>query len=88
MVTALTILITINCILLMLIVLIQNPKGGGIDSTFGGQGANQMFGAAKSTDFIEKLTWGLAATLFILCIITAIIVSNGSVGGNGLESGQ
>jgi preprotein translocase subunit SecG len=88
MVTALTILITINCILLMLIVLIQNPKGGGIDSTFGGQGANQMFGAAKSTDFIEKLTWGLAATLFILCIVTAIIVSNGAVGGNGLESAQ
>jgi preprotein translocase subunit SecG len=88
MVTALTILITINCILLMLIVLIQNPKGGGIDSTFGGQGANQMFGAAKSTDFIEKLTWGLAATLFTLCIITAIIVSNGTVGGNGLESAQ
>lgn len=88
MVTALTILITINCIFLMLIVLIQNPKGGGIDSTFGGQGANQMFGAAKSTDFVEKLTWGLAATLFILCIITAIIVSNGSVGGSGLESAQ
>jgi preprotein translocase subunit SecG len=88
MVTALTILITINCIFLMLIVLIQNPKGGGIDSTFGGQGANQMFGAAKSTDFIEKLTWGLAATLFALCIITAIIVSNGTVGGNGLESAQ
>jgi preprotein translocase subunit SecG len=88
MVTALTILITINCILLMLIILIQNPKGGGIDSTFGGQGANQMFGAAKSTDFIEKLTWGLGASLFILCIITAIIVSNGAVGGNGLESGQ
>lgn len=72
----------------MLIILIQNPKGGGIDSTFGGQGANQMFGAAKSTDFIEKLTWGLGASLFILCIITAIIVSNGAVGGNGLESGQ
>ena len=88
MVTALTILITINCVLLMLVVLVQNPKGGGIDSTFGGQGANQMFGAAKSTDFIEKLTWGLAASLFILCIITAIIVSNGAVGGNGLESGQ
>ena len=71
----------------MLVVLIQNPKGGGIDSTFGGQGANQMFGAAKSTDFIEKITWGLAASLFILCIITAIIVSGGS-GGSILESAQ
>ena len=87
MTTALTILITINCVLLMLVVLIQNPKGGGIDSTFGGQGANQMFGAAKSTDFIEKLTWGLAASLFILCIITAMIVSNTSA-TSILESGQ
>ncbi|NNF33618.1 MAG: preprotein translocase subunit SecG [Saprospiraceae bacterium] len=88
MVTALTILIAINCVLLMLVVLIQNPKGGGIDSTFGGQSANQMFGAAKSTDFIEKITWGLAATLFILCIVTAIIVSGGSAGGSMLESAQ
>jgi preprotein translocase subunit SecG len=88
MVTALTILIAINCVLLMLVVLIQNPKGGGIDSTFGGQSANQMFGAAKSTDFIEKITWGLAASLFILCIITAIIVSGASAGGSMLESAQ
>ncbi|HPG06442.1 MAG TPA: preprotein translocase subunit SecG [Saprospiraceae bacterium] len=67
------------CVLLMLVVLIQNPKGGGIDSTFGGSSANQMFGAAKSTDFIEKLTWGLAAALFILCIISAIMVGGGAV---------
>ncbi len=64
----------------MAVVLIQNPKGGGIDSNFGGSAANQMFGAAKSTDFIEKLTWGLGASLFILCVITAILVSGGSGG--------
>lgn len=74
-VTALTILTALVCVLLMVVVLIQNPKGGGIDSTFGG-GANQMLGAAKSTDFIEKLTWGLAIALFVLCILTAIIVTN------------
>ncbi len=84
MVTGLTILIALNCLLLMAVVLIQNPKGGGIDSTFGGQGANQMFGAARSTDFIEKLTWGLAIALFVLCIITAIIVTN--AGGGTLQS--
>ena len=61
----------------------QNPKGG-LDSTFGGSGAaSQMFGAAKSTDLIEKITWGLAFTLFILCIITAIMVSGGS-GAEGI----
>ncbi|HRO09271.1 MAG TPA: preprotein translocase subunit SecG [Saprospiraceae bacterium] len=81
MTTLLTILIAINCILLMAVVLIQNPKGGGIDSNFGGSAANQMFGAAKSTDFVEKVTWGLGASLFVLCIITAILVS-GSTGGS------
>jgi len=81
MITALTIITALVCVLLMIVVLIQNPKGGGIDSTFGG-GANQMLGAAKSTDFIEKLTWGLAITLFVLCIITAIMVT-----GSGEASG-
>lgn len=76
MITFLTILIALVCLLLMGAVLIQNPKGGGLDATFGGAG-NQMFGAAKSTDFIEKATWGLAAALFILCLVTSLIVKYG-----------
>lgn len=82
-VTFLTILIALVCVLLMAVVLIQNPKGGGVDSTFGGQGANQMFGAAKSTDLIEKITWGLAIALFVLCIVTAIVVNGGGTGIEG-----
>lgn len=78
-----TILIAIISLLLMAAVLIQNPKGGGVDSTFGGQSANQMFGAAKSTDFIEKITWGLAIALFVLCIITTLMV--GTAGSAGQE---
>lgn len=76
MIPGLTILIALTSFCLMFIVLIQNPKGGGVDSTFGGTGANQVFGASRSTDMVEKLTWGLATLLFILCIITAIIVTN------------
>jgi len=86
MLTALTILIAIICVLLMAVVLIQNPKGGGVDSTFGGQSANQMFGAAKSADFIEKLTWYLAAALFVLCIVTTLIV--GSTGAEDVLLSQ
>ena len=83
MITVLTILIALVSFLLMAVVLIQNPKGGGLDSSFGGAaGANQVFGAARSTDFVEKLTWGLAIALFILAIITAIIVTN-SAGASG-----
>ena len=76
-----TILIALVALLLMGAVLIQNPKGGGVDSTFGGSSANQMFGAAKSTDFIEKVTWGLAIALFALCIIASLMVG----GGGGAE---
>ncbi|MBX2816454.1 MAG: preprotein translocase subunit SecG [Saprospiraceae bacterium] len=86
MLTGMTILIAIVSLLLMAAVLIQNPKGGGVDSTFGGQSANQMFGAAKSTDFIEKLTWGLAIALFALCIITTLMVGSGGTTGQELLS--
>lgn len=76
MVNLLTIITGVVCLLLMLVVLVQNPKGGGIDSTFGGSQANQMLGASRSTDVIEKITWGLAAVLFVLCIVTALAVQN------------
>lgn len=80
MTTFLTILTALDAILLTIVVLVQNPKGGGIDSTFGGSSANQVFGAAKSADFIEKATWYLAAGLFILCVVTALTVNHGAVG--------
>ena len=83
MVTLMTVLIALVCVLLMVTILIQNPKGGGVDSTFGGGAANQMFGAAKSNDFIEKLTWGLAIALMVLCVLTTLMVS--SVGIEGTE---
>ncbi len=86
MTSIMTVLIAIICVLLMAIILIQNPKGGGIDSTLGGGAANQMFGAAKSTDFVEKLTWGLAGALFVLCILTAVMSSGSSA--NLIQSAQ
>jgi preprotein translocase subunit SecG len=82
MITGMTILIALVCILLIGAVLIQNPKGGGIDSTFGGGAANQMFGAARSNDLIEKITWYLAIAMFALCIVTALMVSAGSGAGD------
>ena len=76
--TAITIMIALVSLLLMAAVLIQNPKGGGVDSTFGGTQANQMFGAAKSADFIEKVTWYLAIALFVLCIISTFFIGAGA----------
>ena len=84
MVTVMVVLIALVCVLLMIAILIQNPKGGGVDSTFGGTASNQMFGAAKSADFIEKATWFLAAALFVLCIFTSIMVSGDANAGQTL----
>ena len=81
-----TILIALISILLMGAVLIQNPKGGGVDSTFGGAQANQMFGAVRTTDVIEKLTWRLATSMSILPILTAIYVTN-SAGNSNIITG-
>lgn len=82
MITTLAVLIGLVSVLLMGAVLIQNPKGGGIDQTFGGQ-AQQMFGAARSTDFIEKATWALAGTLIALCIVTVLMVGSGDASAAG-----
>lgn len=83
MLTLITIIIALDCILLIGVVLIQNPKGGGVDATFGGQSANQMFGAARSSDFIEKLTWYLAAILIVLCVVASVMsTASGNIGNS------
>lgn len=78
MTNLLTILVVLISLLLIGAILVQNPKGGGVDSTFGGAATNQMLGAARSADFIEKATWYLAAALLILCIASSLVVGTGS----------
>ncbi|NNC95842.1 MAG: preprotein translocase subunit SecG [Chitinophagales bacterium] len=78
MYTVLTVLIILVCILLGFVVLIQNPKGGGLSATFGGVG-NQILGAKKSSDFIEKATWTLAIMLLVLSLTSALFVDNSPV---------
>lgn len=72
MITVVVIAIIFISLVLMGAVLVQNPKGGGLDSTFGG-GGNQMFGAARSGDFIEKFTWYCAIALFVLCVLASYL---------------
>ena len=59
-------LIALASVLLILVVFIQNPKGGGLSSDFGS--AQQIGGVQKTTDFIEKATWGLASFIAIASI--------------------
>jgi preprotein translocase subunit SecG len=63
------IVIIAAALILGLIVLIQNPKGGGLSGTFGGF-SNQLMGVKQTTDVLEKGTWVLAITLAFLCVIS------------------
>ncbi len=69
------ILILIAAILLILIVLIQNSKGGGLASGF--SSSNQIMGVRKTTDFLEKATWGLAGTVIVLSILITAFIPRG-----------
>jgi len=64
----LTILIVIASILLTLLVLVQNSKGGGLAAGF--SSTNQIMGVRKTTDFLEKATWGLVIFVVVVSIIT------------------
>ncbi|MBN2481522.1 MAG: preprotein translocase subunit SecG [Bacteroidales bacterium] len=64
-------IIIFTAILLILIVLVQNPKGGGLASSF--SSSNQIMGVKRTADFIEKATWGFAAALVVLSVIATMI---------------
>lgn len=73
-----SILILIASVLLILIVLIQNSKGGGLASGF--SSSNQIMGVRKTTDFLEKATWTLAGTVIVLSIaVTKFIPTSQTV---------
>ena len=65
-------LIVVAALLLCFVVLIQNSKGGGLASSFAS--SNQIMGVRKTTDFIEKLTWGLAAFIVVISIASAYVI--------------
>lgn len=70
----LTVIIVIAAILTTLFVLVQNSKGGGLASGF--TSGNQVMGAPKTADFLEKTTWGLIATIALLSVFAAGIHKN------------
>jgi preprotein translocase subunit SecG len=67
------IIIILACVILGLIILVQNPKGGGLAGNVGGF-SNQLMGVKQTTDVLEKGTWVLAAVVGLLCLFSAIFV--------------
>ena len=66
--------------LMMLVVLVQNSKGGGLASNFSSH--NQILGVRKTTDFLEKTTWTLAVLLVVLFLASSVAVTHRSAAGN------
>lgn len=72
MFTLISVFILIAAFLLVLIVLVQNSKGGGLASNFAG--SNQVMGVRKTADFLEKATWTLAASLMLLSVLASAAI--------------
>jgi preprotein translocase subunit SecG len=79
-----SVLILIACILLILVVLVQNSKGGGLAANFGSTG--QIMGVRKTADFLEKATWYLAISLLALSLISILVIPRGTNVGSSRDT--
>jgi len=70
-----TVLIIIACCLQILIVLVQNSKGGGLASNW--SSAGQSLGVRKTADFLEKATWGIAISILVLSLVATAVIPRG-----------
>lgn len=83
MFTLIIALIILASLLMVGIVLIQESKGGGLASSF--SGSNQIMGVRRTTDFLEKATWGLAIAMVVLSILSSAFVSSGTSSETPIE---
>jgi len=81
MTTIFVILIILASIILGFIVLVQNPKGGGLSGNIAGF-SNQFMGVKQTTDVLEKGTWLFAAIIGVLCLISTIFITSSSSSQN------
>ena len=84
MYTSIVILVVIASVLMCLIVLIQESKGGGLAADYTNN--NQILGAPKTTNFIEKATWTLAGIMIVLSILSVAFLPGGNRGTSVMEA--
>ena len=77
------ILILLSAIILGFIILVQNPKGGGLSGNIAGL-SNQFMGVKQTTDVLEKGTWIFAAVIALLCLISPVFMSSGTATNNDI----
>lgn len=83
--TILVILAMAASVLLVLVVLAQNAKGGGLSSQFGGSGASNLIGVKKTGDLLERLTWAFAIAIMIFSLGTNLVDPNTGGGDELLD---
>ena len=74
--TVFSVLIIVVCVFLILVVLVQNSKGGGLAANF--SSSNQVMGVRKTTDFLEKATWTLSIGLLALSLLASASIPRNS----------
>ena len=84
MYTLFLILIVLAAVLMIGIVLIQESKGGGLASNF--SSSNQIMGVRKTTDFIEKATWGLAIAMVVFSVVCAYTAPESTASQSVMEN--
>ena len=77
-------LIIFFAILLVLVILAQNAKGGGLTSQFGGSSASNIIGVKKTGDLLEKLTWSFIIAIMVLSLSTTFMTPNNQSPGNDI----
>jgi len=78
-------LIIFVCFLLVVVILAQNSKGGGLSSQFGGSGAANIMGVKKTGDLLERLTWGFVITIMVLALtLSTNLVTPSAGSGNDI----
>ena len=82
MTTLFVILVILASVILGLIVLVQNPKGGGLAGNIAGF-SNQFMGVKQTTDVLEKGTWIFAGVIGVLCLVSTLFISGSSSSGTG-----
>ena len=72
-------------ILLVLVVLAQNSKGGGLSSSVGI--SNQVMGVQRSTENVEKITWVMVSVMAVLCVASGFVFNVKTVQAGPIKSG-
>jgi preprotein translocase subunit SecG len=75
------VMIVLACVVLGFIVLVQNPKGGGLSGSIAGF-SNNFMGVKQTTDVLEKGTWIFAAIVALLCLFSAAFIPKGAGSSN------